>query len=238
MSKIFYPCLAIPSRDVWTADFGLSVAMLSMAVAKYPFPGYAGRGFSIQEWRSSILPQSRQRLVQIAKQRRHSHILFIDTDQSFPPQLAHMLARHHKPIIGCNIATKSQGNSIPTARRAPGPGEWWGGHKVYSNGKKGIEQVWRLGFGVMLLDLSIFDKMPKPWFNTRYLEEIDDFVGEDWWFCEQAEKLGIPIYVEHEASLGVDHIGPWRFGHDGVVPDETATAVEPDPVLRLVGGGS
>jgi hypothetical protein len=229
--------LAIPSRENWTSDFGKSITMLCMAIQRYPFKGYTGRGLELIEWRSSILPQSRQRLVQAAIQHGHTHVLFIDTDQSFPPQLAHMLARHGKRVIGCNIATKTQGNSIPTARSKPGPGEWWGGHKVYSNGKRGVEQVWRLGFGVIMINLDVFKDLPKPWFNLRYMPEIDDFLGEDWWFCELMEERGIPIFVEHEASLGVDHIGVWRYGHDGVVPEEAQKSpLGADPVLKLIGG--
>ena len=222
--------LALPSQHTWTADFGLSVAMMCLAIQKHPFKGYQGTGLEIMNKRSSLLPQLRQTLVQDAIKRGHTHILFIDSDQAFPPQLAHMLARWHKPVVGCNIATKSQEKSIPTARYAPKINEWWGGHQVFSHGKKGIEQVWRLGFGVMMIDLSIFKTIPKPWFGVRYLPEpIDDFIGEDWFFCEVMDEHKIPILVDHEASLLIDHIGSWRFGWDGIEPPEEPTQ------LRLVG---
>jgi hypothetical protein len=226
--------LALPSKDEWTADFGLSVTMMCLAIQKHPFAGYRTQGLEIMNMRSSLLPQLRQNLLRDALKHKHTHVLFIDSDQAFPAQLAHMLARHHKPVIGCNIATKNQGNSIPTARAKPGPDEWWGGHQIFSHGKTGIERVWRVGFGVMMIDLSIFKTIPKPWFGTRYLPEpIDDFVGEDWFFCEVMDEHNIPIYVEHEASLLVDHIGSWRYGHDGI----KQPAERLKPLLRLAEGG-
>jgi hypothetical protein len=229
--NVFSLALALPSQHTWTADFGLSVAMMSLAIQKHPFKGYEGRGLEIMNKRSSLLPQLRQTLISDAIAHGHSHILFIDSDQAFPPQLAHMLARHHKQFVGCNIATKNQEKSIPTARYKPGPGEWWGGHQVFSHGKRGIEQVWRLGFGVVLIDLSIFKTIPKPWFEIRWVPEVDDFEGEDWFFCRLLDAHNIPIYVEHEASLLVDHIGTWRFGHDGIQRDAN------DAELRVMMGG-
>lgn len=214
--NVFSLGLALPSQHTWTADFGLSVAMLCLAVQKHKIKGYDGQGLEIMNMRSSLLPQLRQNLMRDAIKRGHSHICMIDSDQAFPAQLIHMLARHKKQVIGCNIATKSQECSIPTARHKPKEGEWWGGHQVFSHGKKGCEQVWRLGFGVMMIDLSIMKEVPYPWFEIRWNHEVQDFEGEDWFFCRLLDRIGVPIFVEHEASLLVDHIGPWRFGHDGI----------------------
>lgn len=228
--NVFSLALALPSQHTWTADFGLSVTMLSLAIQKHKIQGYDGQGLEIMNMRSSLLPQLRQNLMRDAIKHGHSHICFIDSDQAFPPQLVHMLARHKKQVIGCNIATKNQEKSIPTARYKPGPGEWWGGHQVFSHGKKGCEQVWRLGFGVMMIDLAIMKNVPYPWFEIRWVEEVQDFEGEDWFFCRLLDRLGVPIFIEHEASLLVDHIGTWRFGHDGITPP-------PQQTLQLAAGG-
>jgi hypothetical protein len=68
----------------------------------------------------------------------------------------------------------------------------------------------------MLIDVEVFKQIPKPWFMLDYMPEIDDFVGEDWYFCSLLEKAGIPIYVDHDASKRVGHIGPFTFDHSHV----------------------
>jgi hypothetical protein len=68
----------------------------------------------------------------------------------------------------------------------------------------------------MLIDTAIFRKMPKPWFLLRYIEADQKFLGEDWFFCEQLEKLGIRPYVDHEISLELEHFGSVGFDHSMV----------------------
>lgn len=210
----------LPSQQTWDADFGLSVANLCLHMQKVQVPGYRGNGLMLFNRRSSLIAKSRQELVQDAIKKRCTHVLFIDSDQYFPGDLCHRLAGHGKRVIGCNIATKAQTKSVPTARARPQPGEWWGGHIIDSRGKTGIEQVWRLGFGVMLIDLEVFKDVPLPWFNQEWKPEFNEFLGEDWFFCELMEKRGVPIWVDHEASMHIGHNGNWTYTLDGCVPPE------------------
>lgn len=214
--------LALPTLQVWEADFAISVYNLYQYMMKVRIPGYDNHNMSLLNRRSSMIAKSRQELVQDAIKDGRTHVLFIDSDQIFPPNIVHRLAKHGKRVIACNIATKAQGNSIPTARRAPGPGEWWGGHVIYSNNRTGLERVWRIGAGVLMIDLEVFKDQPLPWFNNEWRgPPVNDFCGEDWFFCEWVEKKGIPIWIDHDVSLEVGHIGKWIYGHDGVenIPD-------------------
>jgi hypothetical protein len=209
--------LVLPTRQTVETDFMVSVINLFSYFNRVQVPGYQGQSLALMNRRSAIIPKSRQELVLDAFEQKCSHILFIDDDQIFPPNLPHRLASHGKRVMACNIATKAQGNSIPTARRAPAPGEWWGGHIIPSKGKKGIEKVWRIGFGVILIDLQVFkdekgELLPFPWFNMEWRgAPVNDFCGEDWFFCELMDKRGIPIWIDHDASLRVGHIGKWIY---------------------------
>ena len=210
--------LSLPTQQTWDADFSISIINMYTAMMRHRVPGYTGQALSLLNRRSSSIAKNRQELVQDAIKDDCTHALFIDSDQIFPPSIIHRLAKWGKRVIACNIATKSQGNSIPTARKAPKPGEWWGGHVVYSNHKKGIEQVWRIGAGVIMIDLTVFKDLPFPWFNNEWRgPPVNDFCGEDWFFCELMEARGIPIWIDHDVSLEVGHAGKWIYGHDGVV---------------------
>ena len=224
--SIFRLGLVLPSLQTWDADFGISLLQLTLMMARVRVPGYENNALKIFNRRSSMIPKSRQELVQDALKENCSHVLFIDSDQVFPSSLAHRLAKHREMVVACNVATKSQGNSIPTARAKPGPGEWWGGHTVYSNHKHGIEKIWRIGFGVILINLQVFKNLPLPWFNNKWYDEYQEFLGEDWFFCELMEKQGVPIYIDHDVSREIGHVGKWIYTHDGVtgIPQKSEAA--------------
>lgn len=221
--NVFRLGLALPTLQTWDADFSISVINLYTYMWRVKMPGFDQQTLALLNRRSSLIPKNRQELIQDARKMGCTHALFIDSDQMFPPNIAHRLVKWDKRVIACNIATKAQGNSIPTARRAPAPGEWWGGHVIYSNGKKGIERVWRIGFGVIMIKLDVFDDLELPWFNMEWRgPPVNDFCGEDWFFCEKMDKKGVPIWIDHGLSLEVGHIGKWVYGHDGVkdIPPE------------------
>ena len=206
--------ICIPAHPQSYNQFWLSVQTVVAALGKEKVRGYNSCTVFILQKVGSILPQLRYQLVKEAIERGATHVLFVDSDQTFPAQLVHCLARHHKPVVACNVAIKTL-PSKPTARNKSET--WWGGDVVYTLPEsKGLEQVWRIGCGVMLIDVSVFKDLPKPWFHLKYMEKNDDFMGEDWYFCELLEAAGIPIFIDHDASKRVGHIGPYVFGHEHV----------------------
>ena len=217
--KIFNLAVAIPHTGTVVTELALCLTQLALAMYKRPIPGYNGVGMAIMAKKTSLLPKSRQELVEEALAAKCTHLLFIDSDQTFPGSLVHRLARHGKQVIGCNIATKCF-PSDPTARNF-NP-DWYGGDVVYSGGKRGVEQVWRIGCGVLLLDLEVFAQLPKPWFSIEYNQERKDFVGEDWYLCEKLQAAGIPIYVDHDVSREIGHTGAYTFEHKDIVPRQVA----------------
>jgi hypothetical protein len=187
---------------------------MTMALMKHAVPGYDKNAISIFHEKSSILPASRHNIVKKALKANCSHLLFIDSDQTYPAQTAHMLARHGKMIVGANVAIKRL-PSAPTARSF-NP-EWVGGDVVYTSQKSwGLRQVWRLGFGIMLINLEVFKRIPPPWFEILWDEGIQDYRGEDWQFCSLAERAGFPIFIDHDLSKEVGHVGHLTFTHDMV----------------------
>ena len=219
MKKIFNLAICIPSLHTWPTHFALSLQILMMEMSRVKVPGYDDTGVMVFNKISSLLCQSRYLLVKDALEKKASHILFVDSDQTFPGALVHCLARHQKEFVACNVATKDPENCLPTARSKSTT--WWGGDPVYTTPQsKGLEQVWRIGFGVALIATSLFKKVSEPWFNTLWLSEEKTFVGEDWFFCQEAERAGVPLYIDHDASKRVGHLGQYSYEHSNVVvPD-------------------
>lgn len=206
--------LCIPSLGEWKADFGYCLAQMCVYMASALFFEGEAREVLFIDKRTSNLPRSRQECLEDALLQDCTHALFLDTDQTFPMDTAHRLMRWKKSLVACNIPLKVL-PSFPTAR-ARGASVF--GVPINSNGHQvGLEKVWRVGSGIMLIDLAILKEMPKPWFELRYNEKEQQFVGEDWFFCEQVQKAGHDIYVDHELSRLVGHVGNFQFTH-GHIP--------------------
>lgn len=208
--------IGIPSTDTWEAGFAMSLLFMTNRLVAHPYINGKPTQLRIHNRKGSILPQSRHKILSEALKTNSTHLLFIDSDQTFPADLAHRLMQHQKKVVGCNIATKTL-PSNPTARQF---NNTRAGELVYTHeDSKGLEQVWRLGCGIMLIDLLAMRReglRNPPWFDITWHEETQDYRGEDWFFCERLEQAGIKIYVDHELSWEVGHIGKMNYGHDVV----------------------
>lgn len=217
--------LCIPSAGEWKADFGFCFAQMCVYIASALFEEGQSREAIIVDKRTSMLPRSRQECLEDALMQDCTHALFLDTDQAFPMDTAHRLIRWKKPIVACNIALKMN-PSFPTARAKNHTAF---GVPIYSNGPHspvGLEKVWRVGAGVMLIDMSIMRSIPKPWFEICYSAKSGQFVGEDWYFVGKAEEAGHECFIDHELSRQIGHVGNFNYTHAAipVVDEERAAA--------------
>lgn len=199
--------IGVPGKS-WDADFGTSLLFMCLRMAANGIP------HSIYSARGTILPQIRHKIVKAALEEKADYLLFVDTDQTFPPDMVERLLARDKAVIAANVATK-QFPSTPTARRKGGHEHY--GLPIYTHDRSPpLERCWRVGTGVMLIRLSIFDHpglREPPWFQIEYIPELDNDRGEDWFFCEKLEAAGIPIWIDHELSLEVGHRGTITFDH-------------------------
>lgn len=176
--------ICTPTRDDVDAGFAMSLAYLMRSYTDSNFIVMLG----------TLLPNLRQGLVKQAMSIGSSHVLFIDSDMSFPPYTLHQLMRADKDIIGANCVQRTQDEW--TARKD--------GHFVSSLNKTGIEQVDTLGFGVTLIKMKVFETVERPWFNTPYDGEKHE--GEDVSFCRKARDAGFKIFIDHDLSQEIGHV--------------------------------
>lgn len=204
--------IGIPSGTDWKADFGLSLAGM-VAAAGRPLKG-GGFIERLQLWntKGSILSRSRTTLARQALELNCSHLLFVDSDMTFPSHTLHQLLSHDKAVIGANCAVKKL-PSDPTARVKGGTSA---GTLLHSAGKTGIEKVWRLGTGVLLVKTSVFHDIKEPWFPVTWNEELGDYTGEDWNFCAKLEAAGIPVWVDHGLSKLIGHVGALTYTQEHI----------------------
>ena len=157
------------------------------------------------------LDLKRNRLALASRQRGSDLTLWLDSDHTFPPQAFITLLSRDRPLIGCNYPTRdAPGKARPTAMMLDRePVETTQGK---AEGRL-IEEVVTIGFGLVLMQTAILDRIPQPWFSTRVAPDGDLECGEDVHFCNQARAAGIPVFVDHALSWEVGHLTelPLRF---------------------------
>lgn len=164
---------------------------------------------------SSMLTESRHKLVAEALAWGADYMLCLDADHTFPPDTFMRLWSAGKPVIGCNYARRV----TPTAPTAAALGEKDG--LLYTTEEKAkaglVEQCRHLGFGVLLIDMRTFDVLQAhvetkgeesflPLFLFEPTENKVGMIGEDVYFFRKLKDAGIIPWVDHGLSWEVGHI--------------------------------
>jgi len=152
--------------------------------------------------KGSIVHQARCALVEDAIQNGSTHLLFLDSDHTFPKDTFLRLLDVEKDIVGLHQVTKR-----PPVRSNC---EDMGGRRLLKAGT-GVEEVSRIGTGIMLVRTEIFKKLKKPYFSFGY-DDKKGWTGEDYWFCKHAKERGFRIYVDHDLSNECYHLGQASYG--------------------------
>jgi hypothetical protein len=136
-----------------------------------------------------------------------THVLFIDSDMTFPQDMVGRLLAHDKDIVATNCARRRMPTG-PTARGLDG-------QLVYTMpDSTGLEEVESIGMGVMLISRKVFESLSEPWFETPWRTDKRGYIGEDVFFCRKARAAGFKIYIDHDVSKEIGHIGTFEFRHD------------------------
>lgn len=214
MRDLWIP-VCVPSRDLWKAEFGQ--CMFNMAArchVDHSLPMQDFRVYTnIHMASGSGIAELRNKLVEKALSNPHTtHILFVDDDQMFPADSIHQLARHDLPIVAANIVRKE---SNPRTNSK----------KIDSKDclftlpdSTGIEEVDFTGTGMMLIKREVFEAIDKPYF----FYDVEKIVGEDVNFCRKVKEKGYKIYIDHDLSKQVKHVGHFYWGHEHTNPYQEA----------------
>jgi hypothetical protein len=191
-----------PCDDVVRTPYHMSI--VKMLEHTYTHLPPSLRGLYMNTLSSSILPQGRQSLANLALQNEATHLLWIDSDMSFPKDMLLRFLQRDEKIIGINAVTRRPPH-LSCAQYADGS------FVKTSRDSQGLEKVARTGFGVLWVAAEVLTRMTKPYFNFRWDEGIQDFYGEDMYFFDQANRLGFEAYIDHNLSKEIMHFGSYGF---------------------------
>lgn len=200
--------ICTPSRDIVHAAFAFDLAQMGAYWMAKNAP--SGGNLLFLTSMGTLIADQRVNLAKEALEANADWILWLDTDMRFPMDLLDRLLKHRQPIVGCNYPTRVV-PPRPTAQIHRN--EVW--LPVYTDeSKDGLEQVDLLGFGAVLTSTHVFKKLESPWFHLVYSTVNNEFHGEDAFFCMKAAQAGFPVYIDHDVSKEIRHIGSFEFRHE------------------------
>ncbi len=118
------------------------------------------------------------------------YLMMIDAD-IIPPPNALNLADFDKDIITPLMFVKQKGMLIPLFLKRNKDGIYDAADYL---GKVGLQEVDATGTGCIVIKREVLEKMKHP-FENKYDEDGIKILGNDFYFCQKAKKLGFKIYV-------------------------------------------
>jgi hypothetical protein len=186
--------ICIPARDQVHTVFARSLAYLTSKLTAKNI------NYDLHIVSSSVIAESRTRLANEALDANATHLLWLDTDLHFPPTVVDTFLKHNKDIVAATYSTRYSPYKNVAFTNPDNIEE-------RLDATHGLHKVWAVGMGCMMIKAEVFDKLPKPWFAHQYNNETDNFSGEDIYFCNQAYKHDIDVWIDADVSMQMAHIG-------------------------------
>jgi len=157
---------------------------------------------------STAVDVARNVLVEKFLKSNCTHLLFLDSDMVFPPEIVDLLLKHDKDFISALYVLRKAHR--PCYRFKDGD-NYKAPEKIEPNKLLEVDAV---GLGTCLLKRSVLEKTSsdndgKPLFKIDYKSRTEIF-GEDVYFCKLAKKSGFKVFVD--TSVLVGHFG-------GIIPE-------------------
>lgn len=171
------------------ADFTLSLSGLCIVSRQFDLV--------VVNPKSSIVAVARNNGVKRAQEVKADYLFFVDSDMVFPANTLARLVAHEKDIVG----------AIYTKRLPPYEllGRTLDSHAACD--ENGLVEMRRIPTGCLLIRMSVFDQMQKPYFRFGVNEKTGGLLGEDYAFCDTVREMGLHIWADMSLSQEIGHIG-------------------------------
>jgi GT2 family glycosyltransferase len=146
----------------------------------------------------SLTALARNQIVDIALKQGCTHVLFLDTDMTFPPDTLKKLVAHDKDIAS-GLYFERYPPYRPMLRKV-----FEDGYSLVNYPPAGLVGCDALGSGCILIKTEVFKKIGKPYYEYRLASSgiKETFLSEDIVFCERAREAGFKIYCDTSIRCG------------------------------------
>jgi hypothetical protein len=138
------------------------------------------------------LPFARNHIVHEAKKFNSDYLFFVDADMVFPTNTLIRLLSHDLDMVNA-LAFRRLKPYYPCIFN------WDSDKHCYSTAdySHGLLEVDATGMPAHLIKMTVFDKIPEPWYYYR-----DNIFSSDLTFCENARKAGYKIMIDTDLKIG------------------------------------
>ena len=155
----------------------------------------------------SLVVKQREMLACEILKEGYTHALWLDTDMRFPPDTMLRLLDRHKRFVAANYVER-RSPYVPNAF----PDLQTPNVRLFTEpGDTGLAEVQAVGFGVVLMEADVLRQMPRPWFAAAWVKEMQEYMGEDVYFCNKAREHGERLWLDHDLSKEIAHLGTHPF---------------------------
>jgi hypothetical protein len=133
-----------------------------------------------------------------------THILWLDSDMTFPTHTIQALLSHDTDIVACNYSTRVPPYN-PVAFMDVNNLEY----RAYDG--TGLHEIAAVGMGCMLVKRNVFETMEAPYFSVIWNDDYTNLIGEDFYFCTKAKDAGFSVMLDKDLSKHITHIGTKEF---------------------------
>jgi glycosyltransferase involved in cell wall biosynthesis len=163
----------------------------------------ATQGYTIAENRNYCVVQ--------AQKNGSDYLFFVDDDMTFPPDTLERLLNRGKEVIGVNSYSRCLPPSS-TVGLMDKKGEYMHPDK-HTEWEMQVPdylfEAYFVGTGIALIDMKVFKKIKKPYFNFTYDKNGQVIHGEDGNFCKKVKDAGIGIWCD--GSIEIGHLGEYEY---------------------------
>lgn len=199
--------ILLPCRDILHTAFAYDLARLTAYwSAKHVPHGGALLMFTSQ---GTLIADQRQNLIIEAIKAQADYVLWLDTDMRFPKDLVDRLHAHGKDAVACNYSTRR----LP-CKPVAFADETCKSLVYTKHDSTGLQEIYATGMGAMLERVEIYKKLPLPFFSIGYSQSAQDFFGEDIYHAHKLREAGVKLYVDHDTSKEIRHIGNFEFRNE------------------------
>lgn len=130
-----------------------------------------------------------------------TNLIMMDVDMVYHKKTIPQLLSHRLPIVGA-MSFRRYPPFDPIMLRVNQEKNGYDNISYWEENE--LVEVDATGAGCLMFDMSIFKKMPKPWFKFYQDADTGATIGEDVGFCQDLKEAGYKIFVD--TSVPADHL--------------------------------
>ena len=201
--------IAVPSMEMVNAEFAQHLAMAAANLVAHGIK--INCAFNI----GSVITIARRNLVDIFLKSDFDYIWWVDSDMKFPIDSPIRLLKRNKDIVGVNYRRRRFPNANFTGMVGTN-----GSFKEFhtTDNSPAMELIDVLPHGCVLVKRHVYERIPQPHYIQEFIPSMNLEIGEDIFFCQQAQKAGFEVWCDQELSREVAHIGIFHFNYNLTVP--------------------